>query len=221
MYLHILCTTSDVGKNSEAFFYSGKKRILVRSFKKGFQRQVSWAKALRAGRRWWSSLRHQSDVRAGEQAGFWLRDERGLVPEKTFLSCAQGSSKLRRTRSGSGRVDEIWKPLVGSLSEVQEAREVGMWMRREKQVVRGLVEVQEAQDGSGAGGNKVDRVCEALSMALEAAGPEEYLRPRLSSLCRQGNVEAALRMIKQRKEAELAESPLQNGGFGISSGEVP
>lgn len=86
------------------------------------------------------------------------------------------------------------------------------------QLVMGLVEVQEAADGGGGEGSKVDRLCEALSEALEAAGPEEYLRPRLSALCRQGNLEAALRLVKQRKEAELAQSPSQNGSYGIAPG---
>eukprot|EP00884_Botryococcus_braunii_P015718 jgi/Botrbrau1/282/Bobra.0022s0250.1 len=84
-----------------------------------------------------------------------------------------------------------------------------------------LSAAQEEGQDNGGGRGKVERVCEALGEALEAAGADEYLRPRLTALCRQGQLEAALRLVKKAKEAELAGSLPQNGTLKAPVGEGP
>jgi IKI3 family len=71
------------------------------------------------------------------------------------------------------------------------------------------------------GQSKVERVCKALEEALASEGGAQYLRPRLTALCRQGQLEAALRLIKNTKEAELEGAPAQNADLSPSGGLYP
>ena len=56
----------------------------------------------------------------------------------------------------------------------------------------------------GAAEDKVAAICAALRAAMEAAGRRRYLSPILTSHAKQGNLEAALAIVQQLKEEELA-----------------
>lgn len=52
----------------------------------------------------------------------------------------------------------------------------------------------------------VAQACRAMQQAIRSAGGEHYLRPLLTSHLLQGELVAALALIKERKEAQLSAS---------------
>ena len=61
----------------------------------------------------------------------------------------------------------------------------------------------------GADRDKVAAVCGALRAAMQAAGQRRHLGPILTSHAKQGNVEAALAIVKELKEEQLADAQAQ------------
>ena len=71
-----------------------------------------------------------------------------------------------------------------------------------------MVQSQERAPG-GEPQDKVAAVCASLRAAMLAAGRRRYLGPILTSHARQGDLEAALAIVQQLKEEELAASHAQ------------
>jgi len=62
----------------------------------------------------------------------------------------------------------------------------------------------------GAPEDKMAAVCVVLRAAMQAAGQRQYLGPILTSHAKQGDLEAALAIVQQLKEEELAASQAQH-----------
>ena len=69
--------------------------------------------------------------------------------------------------------------------------------------------VETPQPADGTPDDKVATVCAALRAAMQAAGQRRYLGPILTSHAKQGDLEAALAIVQQLKEQDLAAAQAQ------------